>query len=54
LHLLIRPFLQLKDLISGKRKFIKAPNAKHLQIPQYETLSVQKLYEFLHQHPETF
>ena len=44
----------MKDLISGERKFIKSPDAKHLQIPQYETLSVQKLYEFMHAYQETW
>ena len=47
-------FLQLKDLISGHKKFVKAPDAAHLQIPQYDTLSIQKLYEFMNDHPETF
>ena len=47
-------FLQLKDLITGRKKFLKDHQCKHLQVPQYKSLKVERLYEFIGQYPETF
>ena len=47
-------FLQLKDLIAGRKKFIKGHQAEHLEIPQYKSLSVERLYDFMSNYPDTF
>ena len=33
---------------------IKSNQLKHLQIPQYDTLTVQKLYWYISSYPDTF
>ena len=37
----------MKDLISGKRKYVLSNDIKHLTIPQYETLSVKEIKKFI-------
>ena len=44
----------MKDLVNGKKKYIKDHQCRHLQVPQYKSLKVQFLYDFIGQYPETF
>ena len=40
----------LKDLISGKKKIVKNENVKYIYVPQYETLSLDKIFSLIHGH----
>ena len=37
----------MKDLVNGKKKFLKDHQCRHLQVPQYKSLKVQFLYDFI-------
>ena len=47
-------FLQyfLKDLIAGRKRFLKDHECRHLQVPQYKSLSLDKLALFINGYPE--
>ena len=36
----------MKDLVSGKRKMLKAKEIKHVTVPQFEGLAIKDLLEF--------
>ena len=44
----------MKDLITRKKKAIKTTDMKYLYVPQYESLSVQKILDFARTYPEIF
>jgi len=41
----------MRDLVSGKRRRIKAKEIKHLNVPQYEGLKIETFFEFAKQYP---
>ena len=43
----------LKDLMCGKKKYIKNDKLRHLEIPYYSTLTVKEIYSFIGEHPDT-
>ena len=43
----------LKDMISGRKGYIKGSEITHLSVPHYESLSLDKLLEWANQrHPQ--
>jgi len=42
----------LRDLMSGKRKRIKAVDVKVIQVPHFKGLKVESMYAFAEQYPE--
>ena len=41
-----------RDLVSGKKKFVKSDKVKYLFCPQYDQLSVKRLLEFAENYEE--
>ena len=41
----------LRDLAAGKKKLIKGTNVKHLNIPQYEHLTIEAFLKFAEDYP---
>ena len=37
----------LKDLISGAKKYLKFDQIRHLYVPQYETLKLEEIFNFM-------
>lgn len=42
----------LRDIASGERRLIKSKHAKHITIPQFENLTVDKMLAYASQFPE--
>ena len=42
----------LKDLASGARKRIKASSIRHINVPQFEGLNIEKMQEYARMYPE--
>jgi len=42
----------LRDLTSGKRKIIKATEAKHITLPQFEGLKIETMLDFAKAYPQ--
>ncbi len=41
----------LKDLVMGRKKKILGKDVRHIAVPQYEGLSIQKMSEFVSSYP---
>lgn len=39
--------LHLRDMAMGRKRFINCDNIKHLFVPHYESLSLEKIIEFV-------
>jgi len=42
----------LRDLTAGKRKMIKATDAKHITVPQFEGLKIETMLDFAKDYPQ--
>ena len=44
----------LRDIISGNRVLIKSKDIKHIHVPQFPGMSVEKMLEWAKRHPEVY
>ena len=50
----VMSIFHLRDLISGNRRKLKSEEVKHIHVPYFDSLSVEKMLEWAKRHPDVF